>query len=176
MLLDVHVHQATGVDPGHDIENDTGLHVFDTAQGGIGVAGVDGGLADRNVVADLDLRLLVVQHHQRGGRKHLGQAACFQRAQGHLQVAADEGVEHRGAAQRDATGTQCTLAAAFVGDGGAGRIAGQAAQVPLHAQVQIAGELDFEDACFDLHLQRRAVQALDGRFDLFPLGRPRAYQ
>lgn len=133
LLLDVHVHQAARIDARHHIEDDPGLHVFDAAQGGVRGVGVDCGLSDRDVVADLDLRLLVIHHHQRRGRQHLGAAAGFHGMQGDLQVAADKGVEQR--VRRTQAGTATTqraLAAGAVGHGAAGGITGQAAEVPLH--------------------------------------------
>ncbi len=96
--------------------------------------------------------------------------------QRHLQVGADEGVEQRIRASAQHRHPQRALAAGGVGHSGAGGIARQASQVPLHAKVQFTGEFDFENARLDLHLQRWVVEAFDRRFDLFPLHRAGADQ
>src|SRR6185312_14677470 len=57
-----------------------------------------------------------------------------------------------------------------------GGAACQPLQVPLHAELELPGEPDLEDARFDLHLQRHVVELLDGALDLLPLRRPGAHQ
>src|SRR6185312_2291797 len=117
-----------------------------------------------------------------GRGQRLGVAAVLHRAHRHLHLAVEEGVEKRFAAvgvaattQRDLAGV-AGLAGLEAAIGRAAGAAGEALQVPLHAELELAGEVHLEDARLDLHLQRDGVQPLDRRLDLGPLRGPGAYQ
>src|SRR5574337_905632 len=182
LLADIHVDQTAGIDARTDVEDDAGVEVVHRV---VGVArtqaGADRGLVDRDAVADLDGADLVVHHHHRGRRQRLGIAAGFHRADGHLHVVVEEGIEERFTAKTGATLAERTVLA---GGGGAGNEvavvvdggADQPLQIPLHAELQLAGELDLENARLDLHLQRHVVELVDGALDLLPLRRPGADQ
>src|SRR6185312_16281145 len=175
LLADVHVDQAAGIDPRANLEDDAGVEIVHRVVAGARAdTGVDRGLVDRNAVAHLDRADLVVHHHHRGCRQRLGVAAGLHRAHGDLHVGVEEGVEERFAAVRRAALAQRPVLA---GGGGAGDevavvvdgAADETLQVPLHAELERAGEPDLQDARLDLHLQRHVVELVDRALDLLPL-------